>query len=120
MYEKITPQNVIMYAIKNYDNPQCEGEKEFEDDLKRFKYIKRLLRRYYETGVLKERLLLNHLIVLNNVFSPEAATTLLLYKIQPTYWPALKSFLIFLNTIKHNELEEINADTEVLKTLGKI
>ena len=69
MYEKITSHNVVMFAIKHYDNPQCEGEKEFEDDLKRFKYIKRLLRRYYETGVLKERLLLNHLIVLNNVFS---------------------------------------------------
>ena len=61
MYEKITPENVIMYAIRNYDNPQCQGEKEFEDDLKRFKYIKRLLRRYYETNELKERLLLNHL-----------------------------------------------------------
>ena len=120
MYEKITPQNVVMYAIKNYDNPQCEGEKEFEDDLKRFKYIKRLLRRYYDTGVLKERLLLNHLIVLNNVFSVEAATTLLLYKIQPTYWPALKSFLIFLNSISDNELEEIEHDNNVLETLGKI
>ena len=120
MYEKITPQNVVMYAIKNYDNPQCEGEKEFEDDLKRFKYIKRLLRRYYETGVLKERLLLNHLIVLNNVFSMEAATTLLLYKIQPTYWPALKSFLIYLNSISDNELEEIEHDNDVLETLGKI
>jgi|TARA_R100000231_G_scaffold113443_1_gene84235 hypothetical protein len=120
MYEKITPQNVIMYAIKNYDNPQCEGEKEFEDDLKRFKYIKRLLRRYYDTGVLKERLLLNHLIVLNNVFSAEAATTLLLYKIQPTYWPALKSFLIFLNSIKPGELEDIQPDLEVLEILGKI
>ena len=120
MYEKITPQNVVMYAIKNYDNPQCEGEKEFEDDLKRFKYIKRLLRRYYDTGVLKERLLLNHLIVLNNVFSIEAATTLLLYKIQPTYWPALKSFLIYLNSISDNELIEIEHDDIVLKTLGKI
>ena len=120
MYEKITPQNVVMYAIKNYDNPQCEGEKEFEDDLKRFKYIKRLLRRYYDTGVLKERLLLNHLIVLNNVFSMEAATTLLLYKIQPTYWPALKSFLIFLNSITVNELTEIEHDKDVLETLGKI
>ena len=120
MYEKITPQNVIMYAIKNYDNPQCEGEKEFEDDLKRFKYIKRLLRRYHDTGVLKERLLLNHLIVLNNVFSPEAATTLLLYKIQPTYWPALKSFLIFLNTVRENELIEIHEDKKVLEILGKI
>ena len=120
MYEKITPQNVVMYAIKNYDNPQCEGEKEFEDDLKRFKYIKRLLRRYYETGVLKERLLLNHLIVLNNVFSMEAAVTLLLYKIQPTYWPALKSFLIYLNSISDNELIEIEHDMIVLETLGKI
>ena len=120
MYEKITPQNVVMYAIKNYDNPQCEGEKEFEDDLKRFKYIKRLLRRYYDTGVLKERLLLNHLIVLNNVFRMEAATTLLLYKIQPTYWPALKSFLIFLNSIRENELTEIEHDENVLEILGKI
>ena len=120
MYEKITPQNVVMYAIKNYDNPQCEGEKEFEDDLKRFKYIKRLLRRYYDTGVLKERLLLNHLIVLYNVFSMEAATTLLLYKIQPTYWPALKSFLIFLNSIRENELTEIEHDENVLEILGKI
>ena len=120
MYEKITPQNVVMYAIKNYDNPQCEGEKEFEDDLKRFKYIKRLLRRYYDTGVLKERLLLNHLIVLNNVFSMEAATTLLLYKIQPAYWPALKSFLIYLNSISDNELENIEHDNSVLETLGKI
>jgi len=120
MYEKITPQNVIMYAIKNYDNPQCEGEKEFEDDLKRFKYIKRLLRRYYDTGVLKERLLLNHLIVLNNVFSSEAATTLLLYKIQPTYWPALKSFLVFLNTITENELTNIEQDNKVLEVLKKV
>ena len=120
MYEKITPQNVVMYAIKNYDNPQCEGEKEFEDDLKRFKYIKRLLSRYYDTGVLKERLLLNHLIVLNNVFSMEAATTLLLYKIQPTYWPALKSVLIFLNSIRENELTHIEHDENVLEILGKI
>ena len=120
MYEKITPQNVVMYAIRNYDNPQCEGEKEFEDDLKRFKYIKRLLRRYYETGVLKERLLLNHLIVLNNVFSIEAATTLLLYKIQPSYWPALKSFLLYLNSIAEQDLTDIEHDTNVLETLGKI
>ena len=120
MYEKITPQNVVMYAIKNYDNPQCEGEKEFEDDLKRFKYIKRLLSRYYDTGILKERLLLNHLIVLNNVFSMEAATTLLLYKIQPSYWPALKSFLIYINSMQEDELNDIEHDKSVLDTLGKM
>ena len=120
MYEKITSHNAVMFAIKHYDNPQCEGEKEFEDDLKRFKYIKRLLSRYYDTGILKERLLLNHLIVLNNVFSMEAATTLLLYKIQPTYWPALKSFLIYLNSISDNELIEIEHDNDVLETLGNV
>ena len=56
MYETINPNNVVMYAIRHYNNPQCEGEKEFEDDLKRFKYIKRLLRKHYDTGILKERL----------------------------------------------------------------
>ena len=66
MYEKITNDNVIMFAIKHYDNPQCEGEKEFYDDMKRFKYIKRLLRKHKDTNVLKERLLLNHIIVLHN------------------------------------------------------
>ena len=120
MYETINPNNVVMYAIRHYNNPQCEGEKEFDDDLKRFKYIKRLLRKFQDTGILKERLLLNHLIVLNNVFSMEAATTLLLYKIQPTYWPALKSFLIFLNSISDNDLTEIEHDKDVLETLGKI
>ena len=82
MYEKITPDNVLMYAIRHYDNPHCEGEKEFEDDLKRFKYIKRLLRKYHDTEILKERLLLNHIIVLHNVFGADACATLLLFKIQ--------------------------------------
>lgn len=120
MYETITPDNVMMYAIRHYDNPQCEGEKEFNDDLKRFKYIKRLLRKYYETNILKERLLLNHIIVLNNVFGATASTTLLLFKIQQEYWPALKSFLIFLNTITEDELDHIERDDEVLKLLREL
>ena len=120
MYEKITPQNVVMYAIKNYDNPQCEGEKEFEDDLKRFKYIKRLLRRYYETGVLKERLLLNHMIVLHNVFGSDAVATLLLYKIQEEYWPTLKSFLLFLNILRTDELSDVKKNEEVYKVLKEL
>ena len=114
MYETINAHNVVMYAIRHYNNPHCEGEKEFEDDLKRFKYIKRLLRKYHDTNILKERLLLNHLIVLNNVFGAEASTTLLLYKIQPEYWPTLKSFLIFLNTITEEELSHIDKNVEVL------
>jgi len=120
MYEKITSENVVMFAIKHYDNPQCEGEKEFQDDLKRFKYIKRLLRKYYDTGVLKERLLLNHLIVLQNVFGADACATLLLYKIQQEYWSALKSFALYLNMIRENDLLHIREDEEVLKVLEEL
>ena len=120
MYETINPSNVVMYAIRHYNNPQCEGEKEFEDDLKRFKYIKRLLRKYHDTGILKERLLLNHLIVLHNVFGTTACVTLLLYKIQKEYWSVLKSFLIFLNSITEEELSEIEENKDVLNVLRKI
>ena len=120
MYEKITSENVMMFAIRHYDNPQCEGEKEFQDDLKRFKYIKRLLRKYYETGILKERLLLNHFIVLNNVFGEDACATLLLYKIQKEYWSALKSFLLYLNILKEDELVEVQEDDKVKEVLEKL
>ena len=120
MYETINAENVVMYAIRHYNNPHCEGEKEFEDDLKRFKYFKRLLWKYHDTNILKDRLLLNHLIVLNNVFGAEASTTLLLYKIQKEYWSTLKSYLIFLNTITDEELLDIETNQEVLDTLRKL
>ena len=120
MYEKITSDNIMMFAIKHYDNPQCEGEKEFYDDMKRFKYIKRLLRKHKDTNVLKERLLLNHIIVLNNLFGTEACVTLLLLKIQKVYWETLKSFLLFLNIIRDDELQNVKEDKTVLDTLGKI
>ena len=120
MYEKITTENVMMFAIKHYDNPQCEGEKEFHDDMKRFKYIKRLLRKYKDSGILKERLLLNHIIILNNLFGPEACVTLLLFKIQQEYWETLKSFLLYLNMIRDDELQDVESNKEVLDVLRKI
>ena len=120
MYEKITAENVMMFAIKHYDNPQCEGEKEFHDDMKRFKYIKRLLRKYKDSSILKERLLLNHIIILNNLFGPEACVTLLLFKIQREYWETLKSFLLYLNMIRDDELQEVESSQEVLDVLRKI
>ena len=110
----------MMFAIKHYDNPLCESEKEFHDDMKRFKYIKRLLRKYKETGILKERLLLNHIIVLNNLFGPEACVTLLLFKIQQEYWETLKSFLLFLNMVREDELGEIIENKNVLDVLRKL
>ena len=93
----LTNENFLMYAIKNYDNPSCSGLKEFDDDLKRLRYIKRLLGRYKATGDIKERLIINHLVVLYNVFGVEAATNMLFFKIQERFWPQLKSFLVFLN-----------------------
>ena len=120
MYEKITSTNFIMYAIKHYENPQCEGEKEFHDDMKRFKYIKRLLKKYKISGELKERLLLNHIIILRNLFGNEACVTLLLYRTQKEYLNTLRSFLLFLNMIREDELKEISLDDHALEILRKI
>ena len=120
MYEKITSDNIVMFAIKHYDNPQCEGEKEFHDDMKRFKYIKRLLRKHKDSGLLKERLLLNHVIVLNNLFGADACVTLLLFKIQREYWTTLKSFLLFLNIIRDDELRDVKENQEILKILREL
>ena len=120
MYETINADNVVMYAIRHYDNPHCEGEKEFHDDMKRFKYIKRLLRKYHDTGILKERLILNHIIILNNLFGAEACATLLIFKIRKEYWSTLKSFLLYLNIIRSDELEDVAASQEVLDILRKL
>lgn len=94
MIEKIDETNFVIYAAKHYDNPQCFDTLEFYEDLARFKYIKRLFNRYEETGELKERLVLNHLIILYNVFGP-AATKLLFFKLNG-YHHMLKPFIVLL------------------------
>ena len=88
--------------------------------MKRFKYIKRLLRKYHETGVLKERLILNHIIIINNLFGPDACVTLLLFKIQREYWETLKAFLLFLNILREDELIDVKAKQEVVEVLRKL
>jgi hypothetical protein len=97
MINELTEDNFMMYAIKNYDNPSCIGMDEFLDDLKRFKYIKRLLRKHNVGKELKERLILNHIIVLGNLFGVEATTKMLFYKLEEKFWPQVKTFLVFLN-----------------------
>lgn len=96
-FECLTEDSFMMYAMKAYNNPGCLDIKEFHDDLTRIKYIKRLLNRYVMDGELKERLILNHIIVLYNVFGPEAATKILFYKVNKKFWVQLKTFLVFLN-----------------------
>ena len=94
MNETLTDANFIIYAAKHYDNPQCFDTEEFYDDLKRFKYIKRLFNRYELTGELKERLVLNHIVVLYNVFGPHA-TKMLFLKLKG-YYSFLKPFLVLI------------------------
>ena len=96
MFEDLNDDNFIMYAMKAYNSPHCILS-EFESDLKRTKYLKRLFRRYKITKVLKERLILNHLILLYNVFGAEPATRILFFKIDETDYDVLKTFLIYLN-----------------------
>ena len=103
-----------MFAIKHYDNPQCEGEKEFEDDLKRFKYIKRLFNKYKESGNLKYRLILNHIIVIYNQFGQEGGTRLLFLKLHG-YYPQLIPFLTILNRCPER-VEQIGLPTETIIT----
>lgn len=120
MFDTLTKDNIILYAIKHYQNPSCQGMEEFYDDMKRFKYIKRLLRKYHETNILKERLLLNHIIITRNLFGTEACVTLLLFKIQREYWGTLKSFLLYLNMLKEDELRDIPTEEFVLTELRKL
>ena len=103
----LSEENFLLYAAKYYDNPQCQSTDEFYDDLKRFKYIKRLFNKYLETGELKERLILNHILVLTNVFSPEVAVKLLFIRLDE-YLHLLKPFLVLLNMLP--ERIEINND----------
>lgn len=104
-----------MFAIKNYNNPLSVTYDDFEEDLQKFKYIKRLFRRHETTGELKHHLILNHMITLYNVFN-DAATLLLFYKIESQYWPLLKAFMVFLNRLPE-EVDKTDMDEQCLKIL---
>lgn len=117
---KLTKDNLIVYAAQNYYNPRCIDSEEFFEDLKRFKYIKRLLNRYNESGVLSERLILNHLIVIFNVFGNEAGLDILELRIEVEYWNVIKPFLIFLNVITNDMYTNIEMDKTVVDALREI
>ena len=114
---ELNHENWLFFAIQNYNNPLSVTYQDFEEDLKRFKYIKRLLKRYETTGELKTHLLLNHVIVLYNVFD-DAATPLLFYRVEATYWSTIKAFMLFLNRLPPKLNEDV--DEECLKELNLI
>ena len=118
MYE-LTEDNFIMYAMKYYDNPNCRGLDEFKDDLKKFSYVKRLLKKHKPGDGIKERLLINHIIVIYNLFGPTAAARLLFFKIEKIHWSKLKAFLIFLNRMPPDDMM-VEVDKIVLDSLRKI
>jgi len=99
-FDNVTPKNALLFAMKSYENPQCLSAEEFNEDYKRFKYVKRLCRRYLTTHRMSERLVVNHLILLNNVFGPVAMSRLLFLKCDDErMYGVFKTFLFFLNIL---------------------
>ena len=121
-FDELNEDNYIMFAIKHYENPHAVTQDDFYEDLKRFKWIKRLLKRYQTTGILKSHLLINHFIILYNVFG-EAATPLLFFKIDRELWPVVKTFVVYLGRLPEypkSALHEIQMDEDCLKNLNSI
>lgn len=117
---ELTEDNLFLYAAKHYTNPTFSDIEDFYEDLKRFKYIKRLINRYLDQNELTERLILNHLIVVFNSFGIEAGLNILNLKLDERHWPVVKPFLIFLNYIKTDDLVDIELDKTVVERLRKI
>ena len=122
IFNELNEDNFLLFAIKYHENPQAVTKKDFEKDLNHFKYIKRLLKRYKNTGELKTHLLVNHFIILYNIFG-EATTPMLFFKIDRDLWPAMKSFIIFLNKFPEYPktfIHDIKVDLDCMKSLYQI
>ena len=115
----LTPETIDLFALRHYDNRGASKE-EFEDDLKRFKYLKRLFRKYDTSKEFKSRLIINHVIILSNVFGVDAATTLLFFKIDKQHWSILKTIRIFLNYMPEHEMIDLETDQNVMEELKRI
>ena len=121
-FDELNESNYLLFAIKFYDNPQAVTKEDFDDDLRRIRYIKRLLKKYKKERVLRTHLILNHLTILFNVFN-DAAVPLLFYNLDEELWPYLKSFLVFLNRFPEypkTQIHDVKEDEECLKQLQAI
>jgi|SRR5210317_445610 hypothetical protein len=120
LFDELNNENFELFASKYYRNPTCLSAQEFYDDLAKFKYIVRLLRRYRESGKIQIRLLLNHIIIIYNVFEIHAATRMLFHRVDEDLWPALKTFLIYLNYLQRGTYQNINIDLGIATKLKEI
>jgi hypothetical protein len=122
IFNELNEDNFLLFAIKNYENPQAVTKDDFQKDLNHFKYIKRLLKRYKKTGDLKTHLLINHFIVLYNIFG-EATTPMLFFKLEKEMWSQVKTFIVFLNRLPQfpkTYIHDIPVDINCLEQLQKI
>ena len=120
IFERLNEENFLLYAANNYKNPNCTDAEEFYDDLNKFKYIKRLLGRYYNDDNLQERLILNHIVILANVFGIEPTVKMLWYKVNKEHWSVIRPMLIYLNYIKDAEKMDVPLDPLVVERLREI
>ena len=121
-FTELTEDNYVLFAIKYYDNPSAVTKEDFLDDLRRFKYIKRLINKYLKNGEVKLHLLLNHIIIVYNVFN-EAATPLLFFKMDKEYWSIIKSIMIFLErypSVESDTLKQIPINEQIIKELQSL
>ena len=120
IFNELTEENLFLYAAKAYYKPQFSDIEEFYEDLKRFKYIKRLVNRYLDQDELSERLIINHLIVVFNSFGIEPAVNILKLKLDDRHWPVIKPFLIYLKYITDDQITGFKMDATVVDRLRKI
>ena len=119
-FDELNKDNILLFSIKYYNNPTTSTQEEFEEDMKRFKYVKRWLKKYHDGGEINSHLLLNHIIVIFNCWS-DAAVPLFFYKIEPIYWAYLKAFFVYLDRVPefpHSFIHDIKEDDRMLKILN--
>ena len=119
LFQTLNEDVFILFAARHYYNPTCIDAEEFHEDLKRFKYVKRLLNRYLDNGKLTERLIINHLVILFNVFGYDAGLKMLEYKLDNDHWPVIKPFLLHLRIIPNDKYTQIVMDPKVIEILRK-
>ena len=125
MNQPLNDDNIVYFAMKNYQNPSCKNIEEFQEDYNRIKYVKRLFNRYEQSGVLRERLILNHIITIYNVFGGEASSRMLFNRLDERQFSILKTFLVYLNYCPENKFDNIDIvsiplDTTIIKKLRSL
>ena len=121
LFDKLTAKNFAAYAMKHYDDPQCEDMEDFYEDIRRFRYLKRLLYRYYQHGELRERLMLNHIICIFNVFGFEPSMRMLKFKIKDKeYWSSIKTLLVYLKYVDEGFEVDVPIDETLASTIRKV